>query len=217
MLREKHKNERKQQILEAARRLIQKDGLPHMSMRELAIEAQVSLKTPYNLFGSKAQVLGALLESFSVRVETALNELDLRDPIDALYALGRLSVQEFARDPNFYRSLFMALMTTGELLPSLRNVQHYTTFWQRGIDAGIAQGFFESRRHPDLVARHIQVMHRGLTELWIEGGIDLEGFETELLYGMTLSLLAVATQKGRPQLLRRLRDLEQQLDRQIHE
>jgi len=41
MLREKHKNERKQQILEAARRLIQKDGVPGMSMRELAIEAQV--------------------------------------------------------------------------------------------------------------------------------------------------------------------------------
>jgi len=39
----------------------------------------------------------------------------------------------------------------------------------------------------------------------------------QLLYGMTLCLLAVATQKGRPRLLRRLRDLEQQLDRHIHE
>ena len=217
MLREKHKNERKQQILEAARRLIQKDGVPGMSMRELATEAQVSLKTPYNLFGSKAQVLGALLEAIAVRVETAFNELDPQDPIDTMYALGRLSVQEYARDPNFYRSLFTALMTTGELLLSHRIVEHYTTFWQRGIDAGIAQGFFEPRRRPDLVARQIQIDFRGAMELWVEGGIDLEGLETQLLYGMTLCLLAVATQKGRPRLLRRLRDLEQQLDRHIHE
>jgi hypothetical protein len=45
-------------------------------------------------------------------------------------------------------------------------------------------------------------------ELWLEGAIDLEGFETQLLYGLSLCLLAVATEKGRTRLLRRLRDLE---------
>ena len=39
----------------------------------------------------------------------------------------------------------------------------------------------------------------------------------QLLYGMTLCLLAIATEKGRPRLLRCLRDLERQLDRHVHE
>ena len=63
----------------------------------------------------------------------------------------------------------------------------------------------------------VQIDFRGAMELWVEGAVDLEGLETQLLYGMTLCLLAVAIQKGRPRLLRHLRDLEQQLDRQIHE
>jgi AcrR family transcriptional regulator len=208
MLREIHKTARKQQILAAARRVIRKKGFPHMSMRELAKEARVSLVTPYNLFGSKANVLYALLESFFHTLETALDEVKTQDPIDAMYALTQFSVKEYARDPVFYRSVLLSMVTTGELLPVPRIVQRCTTLWQRGLDAGIAQGLFQPRTRSDLVARQIQVNYRGAMELWLEGGVDIEGFETQLLYGLSLCLLAVATEKGRKRLLNRLRDLE---------
>ena len=184
-----------------------------MSMRELAKEARVSLVTPYNLFGSKANVLYALLESFFDKLAIATDDLDTQDPIDALYALTQFSVEEYARDPVFYRSLLASMVTTGELLPVPRIVQRCTTLWQRGLDAGIVQGLFQPHTRPDLVARQIQVNYRGAMELWIEGGIDIEGFETQLLYGLSLCLLAVATEKGRAPLLGRLQDIEQQLDR----
>ena len=141
-----------------------------------------------------------------------LDDLDTQDPINALYALTQFSVEEYARDPVFYRSLLASMVTTGELLPVPRIVQRCTTLWQRGLDAGIVQGLFQSHTRPDLVARQIQVNYRGAMELWIEGGIDIEGFETQLLYGLSLCLLAVATEKGRTQLLGRLQDIEQQLD-----
>jgi AcrR family transcriptional regulator len=182
-------------------------------MRELAKEARVSLVTPYNLFGSKADVLYALLESLFDKIKSALDELDIRDPINAMYALTQFSVKEYARDPVFYRSLLASMVTTGESLPVPRIVQRHTTLWQRGLDAGIAQGLFQLHTRTDLVARQIQVNYRGAMELWIEGGIDIEGFETQLLYGLSLCLLAVATEKGRGQLLGRLHDIEQQLDR----
>jgi AcrR family transcriptional regulator len=213
MLRETQKTERKQQILDAARRLIRKEGFPRMSMRELANEARVSLMTPYNLFGSKVQVLSALLESLLAQVDSALDEIDLRDPIEAMYTLARLSVREFARDPVFLRSLLAAMITTEGVLPAPRIVQRYIAFWRRGLDAGIAQGFLQPHMRPDLVARQLQVNYRGAMELWLEGGIDAEGFETQLLYGLSLCLLAVATAKARTRLLGHLRDLERQLDR----
>lgn len=212
MLRELHKTERKQQILGAARRLIRKKGFTRLSMRELAKEARVSLVTPYNLFGSKAQVLYALLESFFEKFKSALDELDMQNPIDALYALTQFSVKEYARDPVFYRSLLAAMVTTGEFLPVPLIVHEYTTLWQRGLDAGIAQGLLQPHTRSDLVARQIQINYRGAMELWIEGGVDIEGFETQLLYGLSLCLLAVATKKGRPPLLDRSQDIEQQLD-----
>ena len=183
-----------------------------MSMRELAREAQVSLVTPYNLFGSKADVLYALLESFFDTLDTATDEFDQQDPIDAMYALTQFSVQEYARDPVFYRSLLSSMVTTGELLPVPRIVQRCTTLWQRGLDAGIAQGLFQPHTRPDLVALQIQVNYRGAMELWIEGGVDIEGFETQLLYGLSLCLLAVATDAGRSRLLSRLQKIEKELD-----
>ena len=213
MLREIQKTERKQQILDAARRLIRKKGFTHLSMRELAKEARVSLVTPYNLFGSKADVLYALLESLFDKIKSALDELDIQDPINTMYALTQFSVKEYARDPVFYRSLLASMVTTGESLPVPRIVQRHTILWQRGLDAGIAQGLFQAHTRTDLVARQIQVNYRGAMELWIEGGVDSEGFETQLLYGLSLCLLAVATEKGREQLLARLRDVERQLDR----
>ncbi|TMA51496.1 MAG: TetR/AcrR family transcriptional regulator [Deltaproteobacteria bacterium] len=213
MLREIHKTERKQQILSAARRLIRKKGFPRMSMRELAQEARVSLATPYNLFGSKANVLYALLESLFEKLESAIDELATQDPIDALYALTQFSVQEYARDPGFYRSLLLSMVTTGDFLPVPRIVWRSTTLWQRGLDAGIAQGLFQPQTRPDLVARQIQVNYRGAMELWLEGGVDIAGFETQLLYGLSLCLLAVATPKGRTRLHSRLQDIEQRLDR----
>ncbi len=212
MLREIQKTERRQRILSAARRLIRTEGYTRMSMRELAREAQVSLVTPYNLFGSKADVLYALLESFFDTLDTATDELDQQDPIDAMYALTQFSVQEYARDPVFYRSLLSSMVTTGELLPVPRIVQRCTTLWQRGLDAGIAQGLFQPQTRPDLVALQIQVNYRGAMELWIEGGVDIEGFETQLLYGLSLCLLAVATDAGRSRLLGRLQKIEKALD-----
>ena len=212
MLREIQKTERKQRILSAARRLIRKEGYTRMSMRELAREAQVSLVTPYNLFGSKADVLYALLESFFDTLDTAINELDQQDPIDAMYALTQFSVKEYAGDPVFYRSLLSSMVTTGELLPVPRMVQRCTTLWQRGLDAGVAQGLFQPDTRPDLVALQIQVNYRGAMELWIEGGVDIEGFETQLLYGLSLCLLAVATDSERERLVGRLHKLEGQLD-----
>ena len=212
MLREIQKTERRQRILSAARRLIRTEGYTRMSMRELAREAQVSLVTPYNLFGSKADVLYALLESFFDTLDTATDEFDQQDPIDAMYALTQFSVQEYARDPVFYRSLLSSMVTTGELLPVPRIVQRCTTLWQRGLDAGIAQGLFQPHTRPDLVALQIQVNYRGAMELWIEGGVDIEGFETQLLYGLSLCLLAVATDAGRSRLLSRLQKIEKELD-----
>ena len=52
-------------ILDAARSLVEAGGLDELSMRRLAQEADVSVRTIYNLFGDKDGLLRALVrESF---------------------------------------------------------------------------------------------------------------------------------------------------------
>jgi len=59
-LREKQTGERRERILDAARKLMRRTGGTGFTMRALAKEAGVSLATPYNLFRSKSGVLYAL-------------------------------------------------------------------------------------------------------------------------------------------------------------
>ena len=60
--REDAKAERRHRIGTAARDLIRETGDTGLSMRAIAARAQVSLSTPYNLFGSKRAIVLAALE-----------------------------------------------------------------------------------------------------------------------------------------------------------
>jgi len=59
----KQREERKERILEVARRLIADLGYEGITMRELADESLVSVPTLYNLFGGKNELLFAAVES----------------------------------------------------------------------------------------------------------------------------------------------------------
>jgi AcrR family transcriptional regulator len=74
---------RREQILDAARRLIRATGGTDFPMRRLAEEAEVSLVTPYNLFGSKSGVLYALLSDSLERLDHAVDVRPSAKPVDA--------------------------------------------------------------------------------------------------------------------------------------
>src|SRR5437867_496729 len=60
-LRERNKEKRKSQIIASAERLVLRGKSTDFSMHELAQEAGTSVKTTYNLIGSKSTVLYSIL------------------------------------------------------------------------------------------------------------------------------------------------------------
>ncbi len=74
--------ETKRRILSVARELIQETGDFDLPMRKLASRAQVSLRTPYALFGSKTGLIGSILteDQIKFREMTAKHEM-IRYPI----------------------------------------------------------------------------------------------------------------------------------------
>ena len=109
-LREKQRGKRREQILDAARRLIRATGGTDFPMRRLAEEAEVSLVTPYNLFGSKSGVLYALLNDSLERLDRAVDVRPSAKPVDAVLELAGIAADIYASDAAFYRPLIQFLL-----------------------------------------------------------------------------------------------------------
>ncbi|MEM1142714.1 MAG: TetR/AcrR family transcriptional regulator [Pseudomonadota bacterium] len=102
----------RERVEQAAEAIVRKEGVSGLTMRRLAEKADVALKTPYNLFGSKTGVLLALLD----RTTTALldelladqSSLAIRQLLNALDTLGRF----YRADEDYFRVIFWAVMTS---------------------------------------------------------------------------------------------------------
>ncbi|MBI9076672.1 MAG: TetR/AcrR family transcriptional regulator [Desulfatibacillum sp.] len=66
----------RQRILEAARTIILENGMAALSMRKLAQVSGLALRTLYNLYGNKENVVLAVFDHGTRGIETALSELE---------------------------------------------------------------------------------------------------------------------------------------------
>ncbi|WOE75534.1 TetR/AcrR family transcriptional regulator [Alterisphingorhabdus coralli] len=110
--REEAKAFNRARIRSAAEDIIRKQGIEALTMRHLAEEAGVSLRTPYNLFGSKTDVLVALLEDAEFDpMQLASEAGDALATAMLLTALDKIEAF-FERDEAFYRDIYGAIMAS---------------------------------------------------------------------------------------------------------
>ncbi|MFD2580766.1 TetR/AcrR family transcriptional regulator [Novosphingobium colocasiae] len=88
-VRERAKEERRQRILNAAENLIRESGSVSFSMRELAVHAEMSHFTSYNLIGGKGAVLYTLLHRSIDRIMSLPSSVDPQsDPLQYILKNG---------------------------------------------------------------------------------------------------------------------------------
>ena len=214
-LREKQKAERREQILDSARRLIRATGGTDFSMRLLAEDAEVSLVTPYNLFGSKSGVLYALLNAALERLDRVVELGSPAKSIDAVLALADRAADIYARDAAFYRPLMQFLLGVRDVQHRPRALEHSLSLWSRTVDAAVRGGLLPYSVDRELLARQLLIGFIGVVELWIHEEFDDDEFRAQSMYGSALLVLAHATPAARPRLLARLRALERRLPRRL--
>jgi len=103
--------ERRRRLVKAASELIAERDEGAFSMPELAARAGLSLATPYNLFGSKAAVLG---EVFARQVRGFHRDngwMEEADPVARILGVVDRLVAAYAREPRFFRNLWKAFHT----------------------------------------------------------------------------------------------------------
>ena len=110
-IREKGKARRKQQIIQAAKRLLAAGGIEALSTRKLAEAAELSVHTLYALVGSKNKILEAVMEDNHNRVLGDISEINAQHPIERIFAILDSTHRIIAEDSAAQKPLMRVLMT----------------------------------------------------------------------------------------------------------
>jgi AcrR family transcriptional regulator len=214
-LREKQTLARRERILAAARALIRRSGGTAFSMKALAEAAEVSLATPYNLFGSKGGVLYALLNDSLDRVDDAIHGSTSKEPMERVLEVAGLAASVYANDASFYRPLMQFLLGVRDLSHRPRFLQRSVALWDRTVQAASRHGVLAPSTDGGLLARQLMINFAGVLELWIHEELDDQGLRDQILYGSTLLLLGSARPAARARLVRRLETVGRGLPRTL--
>ncbi len=200
---ERRKSETRERILASARQMIGETGETELSMRALALRSEVSLATPYNLFGSKGAILQAVL---AADVETFVNRVSTLASTDAVERIRDaldLAVALYDQEPKFYRTLFRALFNTGSRdLASMFNPPR-RAFWKGLVEKAIAEGALAKGLDAGSFALALGHTFGAIMLEWIEQDISPRELRATFGFEILLLLAGAATAKRQADLRRR--------------
>ena len=215
MLREKQMAERRRRILDAAEALIRRTGGTEFPMLALSARAEVSPTTPYNLFGSKAGVLYALLNRTMDQIDERTQRFSSSNPIERALEAAESAADFFARDPGFFRSLYLFLLGVRDSVHRPHFMNRGLEFWRRPLETATTNELLPAAIKAEELARELMIHFVGVMELWLHEELDSEGFQAQTVYGTSLLLLGLADDAMRPSLLKRLKDARRKLPREF--
>lgn len=172
--REQNKLEKRTRIINAAIRIIHKDGIDALTMRHLADEAGVSSRTPYNLFTSKTDILFAIMmqstEPLGNLEQEAQHGLAVAKLFQRLEALGALDEEA---EP-FYRSIHWSIMRSDDLEAKRHARQMLESVVAEHIDNLSAQRELKPDSDTAFLTRHLAILLAAIVGMWADSQLTLE-------------------------------------------
>ncbi len=176
--RERERLQRRQLILDAARRVFFRYGFRQATMEQIAQEAELGKATLYDYFGSKEELYVALLEEglrlLDARMEQVEQHYRTRSVRQAIHAMAQAYVR-FAQEQPEYFVLLMHVSTAlelplervpQELLQRLHALQEQAVL--RGKELvlrGVREGIFPEWSVPEQVIAQFWVILSGAIAL----------------------------------------------------
>lgn len=196
-------------VIFAARAMMQ-DESAKFSMRELAERAGVSLATPYNLFGSKQGIIGAVLDNDLQVLGRSLAQMDAA-PLDAFFGMADVVADMLGAAPQYYRAGAQAFEgdVGSEMQFLMRAPRHQ--FIRNLVEQAVQAGCLDHRVHLDSLALALGQQFYGWIQSWAKDLVDLDEFRLRVGYGFALTLAGAATDDYRVAMQDRLYDYQQKL------
>ncbi|WP_109261658.1 TetR/AcrR family transcriptional regulator [Hyphobacterium indicum] len=199
--REEAKEFNRARIRAAAEDIIRRDGIAQLSMRRLAEQADVSLRTPYNLFGSKADVLIALLDEAECQLSPLADMYPASSAIARL--LGTLAGIEtfFAHDEEYFRGIYAAIMTSDHHGAREAGVGRTITTAQQMVARAAAQGELRADTDTAALGRYCGIALLAVLGMWGSGFLSISQCIAQTRRTWLAALLHHASEQTRAGLL----------------
>src|SRR6476469_3759475 len=151
-------------VLDTARVFIEAHGVEQLSMRRLAAEAEVSVRTLYNHFGDKEGLLTALVQRSLDSIDVAVHHLSATDPIERIWEALTISIDKTVAD--IPKSVVRAVVMDDRLV---NLVNDRWTGWDLIVDeigAATKAGALRDDLDPAVLVEHAAMMLFHLQRRW---------------------------------------------------
>jgi len=194
--RESAKTWRREAIVEATCRLLGRTPYSDMSVEMIAKLAKVSPATVFNLFGTKAAILDAVIARDAEAVRRQLLEQDGVDSLDQMFDVVRLLADCRRANPAVYANAPGAeLRACAELQPLI---------WRRLARRAAFDGNLSAEVDDARIGRALAFIHTGALAHWLGGALPLDRLEDDVASALAAVLEPYATAKGRRRIAARL-------------
>lgn len=212
---EKNKLLKKEAILTAAKFLIQSGGAENLTMRALAKEASVGHVTPYSLFGSKDQILIALLNEplkdlFKIFVEA---QGKTGSPVDIMFSLVEKGKSLYVPEEDYYRSLFRALVSSEDGTGRKNLIRLARVAVAPMVQMAINDEGLRADTNVETLANQLVMTPLGYLMMWSTSDITTDEYLYQVLYTFTISLMQFSTEGLKPILLDKIKELDEEFIR----
>lgn len=189
----KRAEDKAERLVAVARQIIRETGDFDLPMRLLAARAQVSLRTPYELFGSKTGVIRAILKLDQAYFRVQARQLTSRDPLENIFDRVRLGVDLYAANQPFYRALFRATQGYSggdETEPARENLKSFRILSQRVQAVGLIRPEVDT----DLLGEILTDVFAASFRTWASSDFDIALAGYRIGFGTALAFAGCATE-----------------------
>ncbi|MBI1250100.1 MAG: TetR family transcriptional regulator [Alphaproteobacteria bacterium] len=202
--RERAKAERRARIVAAAAGLLREFGFDGVSMAQIAERAEVSEKTLYNLFATKAAIFRQVFDEDLAAYERALARRGAGAGLDRLFSAIEAAAAFYRRDPKLYRAMARISGGGDEGLNTAIS-EPRRAFWRGLIAACVETQSLRKDTNIALVSSAVSQLFGGAFYEWAAGAISAERLAQEATFGAASLLLPHASEKAARALQRRMR------------
>ena len=183
---------RRRHLVEAAASLIRDNGGAGFSMLQLAERAGVSQATPYNLLGSKSELLRLIVAGEFEGFVARLAAPPPAPPLAHLLAATQAVVAHYTADPAFYRGLYHAAGgTEGSELRTLMQ-REGRQLWRQMVEAALSGGDLRPLVGANALTDILLRLIGANTESWLAEQWTPEQFTAEMALSCRLLFAGLA-------------------------
>jgi AcrR family transcriptional regulator len=196
----------RRRVLRAARALVAEHGLEALTMRQLALEAEVSVASLYNLIGGRDEIVRALGLYFLEELDETFVHLQAHTPLERARELLTSVIDSVSKE--LPKSVLLAVLSDAELYTNLVPSWRPPDALADELRAMVSAGLLTNELSISKIAKEVWRTHMAYLRRWAAGSLDERQLRAAILYNLDLCLLAVATPANRKRLLAHARSLQ---------